>query len=124
LDPYSSPAVWHEKEEAWHEVLPGVRRRIVTHSPTGMMVYYKIDPGRVFPWHNHPHAQFGIFLEGGGTFRVGEREWRAKPGDGYFIPPGVHHELKTDGDRPSIVIDFFTPERVEYAGEAPASDPI
>lgn len=89
-----------------------------------MMVFYKIEPGKVFAWHNHPHAQFGVVLEGEGTFRVGEVQWGVKPGDGYFIPPGVFHELRTQGDKPSIIIDFFTPERDDYLGEAlPPDEP-
>ena len=41
-----------------------------------------------------------------------------KEGDSYFIPPGVYHELKTDPYRKSVIIDFFTPERENYAKEA------
>jgi quercetin dioxygenase-like cupin family protein len=122
LDAYSSASLWHDKDGAWHEIMPGVRRRIAGHSSTGMMVWYKIEPGRVFAWHNHPHAQFGVVLEGGGAFRVGEAEWRVGPGDGYFIPPGVFHELKTDAEKPSVFIDFFTPERDDYVGEASPPD--
>ena len=58
--------------------MPGVRRRILNHASTGMMVYYKIDSGKVFALHNHPHAQFGVFLEGSGVFKVGKEEWRIK----------------------------------------------
>jgi len=94
-----------------------VRRRILNHASTGMMVFYKIESGRAFAWHNHPHAQYGVFLEGGGTFKVGELEWRVKQGDSYFIPPGVFHELRTDGEGPSVVLDFFTPERDDYLPE-------
>jgi quercetin dioxygenase-like cupin family protein len=61
-----------------------------------MMVYYKIESGRVFALHNHPHAQFGVVLEGEGTFKIGELECRIRPGDGYYIPPGVFHELRTE----------------------------
>jgi unsaturated pyranuronate lyase len=118
LSSYSLPSIWHDKPEAWHEVMPGVRRRMLNHAATGMMVYYKIEPGRVFAWHNHPHAQFGFFLEGGGVFKIGETEWEMKQGDGYFIPPGVFHELRTTGDKPSVIIDFFTPERAEYISES------
>lgn len=122
MDPYSSASIWHEKEEAWHEILPGVRRRVATHASTGMMVMYKIEPGKIFALHNHPHAEFGVFLEGSGTFKVGETEWKAGPGDGYYIPPGVFHELRTEGDKPSVIIDFFTPERDDYQGETLAPD--
>ena len=122
LDQYSSASVWHEKEGAWHEIMPGVRRRILTHASTGMMVYYKIESGKVFALHNHPHAQFGVVLDGGGTFKIGESEWEIGPGDGYYIPPGVFHELRTEGEKPSILIDFFTPERDDYLAEALDSD--
>jgi len=84
--------MWRDKPGAWHEILPGVRRRILSHSASGMMVLYKIAPGSVFPWHNHTHAQFGIFLEGGGDFKVGERMWKISKGDSYFIPQGLYHE--------------------------------
>lgn len=98
--------------------MPGVQRRIPAHASTGMMVQYKIEPGKVFALHNHPHSQFGVFLQGGGIFKIGDVEWRVKEGDGYFIPPGVFHELRTDGDKTCIVVDFFTPERDDYAQEA------
>jgi quercetin dioxygenase-like cupin family protein len=116
-DSYSIPSFWRDKPEAWHEVMPGVKRRMLAHSPTGLMVLYKIEPGKTFSWHNHPHAQYGIFLEGGGDFRVGESTWKMRSGDSYFIPPGVFHELKTDPEKTSLIIDFFTPERQDYVAQ-------
>ena len=94
----------------------------MNHASTGMMALYRIEPGKVFAWHNHPHAQYGVVLEGQGTFRVGEAEWKVKQGDGYYIPPGVFHELRTEGETPSVVIDFFTPERDDYVPESVAPD--
>lgn len=121
---YGTASVWHDKAEAWHEVVPGVRRRILSHSLTGMMVLYRIAPASIFSLHSHPHAQFGVFLEGGGTLRVGEETWTIKEGDSYFIPPGVKHELKSDPDRKTVIIDVFTPEREDYVKEAiPADNP-
>jgi len=119
---YNEPALWRDKSESWHEIMPGVKRRIANHASTGMMVYYKIEPGRIFPRHNHPHAQFGLFIEGQGIFKVGNESWEIKAGDGYFIPPGVFHELATTGSTPSIAVDFFTPERDEYLSESPVPD--
>jgi quercetin dioxygenase-like cupin family protein len=119
---YSSSSLWHDKKEAWHEIFPGVHRRILAHSLTGMMVVYKIDPGSVFPLHSHPHAQFGTFLEGGGEFCVGDSTWKVEAGDSYYIAPGVNHELKTDADKHSVVIDFFTPLREDYKSESEPPD--
>ena len=115
---YATASLWHDKTMAWHEVVPGVRRRILSRSPAGMMVVCQVAPGSVFPPHTHPHAQFAVFLEGGGTFIVGEETWTVKAGDSYFIPPGVSHELKTYPDRKTVWIDFFTPEREDFAEEA------
>jgi len=98
--------------------MPGVKRRISAHSSTGMIVFYKIQPGTEFPRHNHPHAQFGLIIEGEGTFHVGDKTWKLKAGDGYFIPPGVPHELKTSGDQTFLAVDFFTPERNDMLNEA------
>jgi quercetin dioxygenase-like cupin family protein len=121
-DPYSRPAFWHDKDEAWHEAFSGVKRRVLSHSTTGVMVLYRIEPGKIFPLHSHPHAQFGVFLEGGGDFIVEGNTWKMKKGDSYFIPPGVMHELRTSRDEVSVVVDFFTPERKDYASECPPPD--
>jgi quercetin dioxygenase-like cupin family protein len=113
---YSRPSLWRERSEAWKEVMPGVKRRILSHSTTGLMVLYKIERGRTFAMHNHPHAQYGVFLQGEGKFQVGDTVWEMKSGDTYFIPPGVLHELKTEKE--CMILDFFTPEREDYAQEA------
>ena len=81
------------------------------------MVLYKIEPGRVFPLHSHPHAQFGVFLEGGGKFKIGDSARNMKEGDGYYIPPGVPHELVTDSGKLTVIVDFFTPERDDLLPE-------
>jgi len=114
---YPKQKLWRERESSWHEIMPGVRRRIAAYSLTGMMVYYRIAPNTVFPKHTHPHAQYGIFLEGGGTFRVGEAVWNMKKGDSYYIPPDVPHELVTSNQE-CLIIDFFTPLREDMLAEA------
>jgi len=116
LHKYSEAAHWSDKPEAWHEISQGVRRRILNHASTGMMVLYRIEAEKVFPLHNHPHAQFGTFVQGSGEFKVGNEMWHMKSGDSYFIPPGVMHEVKTTEN--CVIIDFFTPEREDYLGEA------
>ncbi|MGA7923926.1 MAG: cupin domain-containing protein [Thermoplasmata archaeon] len=109
--------MWHDKPQAWHEILPGVRRRILAHGPSTMLVLYHIDPHRTFPEHAHPQAQSGTFLEGGGSFRVGESVWRLSVGDAYFVPPNVPHELVTE-DAPSVILDVFAPGREDFLNEA------
>ncbi len=114
--------LWRDRAETWHEILPGVRRRILARAAEAMLVLYRIEPDRVFPMHTHRHSQFGTVLEGGGTFTVGGRSWTVGPGDAYCIPPEVRHELKTDPRAPSVILDVFVPEREDFLPEASAPD--
>lgn len=114
--------LWHDAPGAWHEILPGVRRRILAHSPAAMLVLYRIEPGRVFPRHTHPHAQYGTFLEGGGVFNVGDASWKVSAGDAYYVPPNVPHELLTDPGNPSVILDVFAPQRDDFLDETVPPD--
>ena len=37
--------LWNDRADAWHEILPGVKRRILTHGDGVMLVLYEIAPG-------------------------------------------------------------------------------
>ncbi len=114
--------LWNDRPEAWHEVLPGVHRRVLAHAPDVMMVLYRIEPGRHFPLHTHPHTQTGTVLEGGGEFHVGDQTWTLRPGSSYVVPGNVPHELFADPKQASVILDVFTPRREEILGEALAPD--
>ncbi len=110
--------LWEDSPAAWHEILPGVHRRILTHGGGVMMVLYRIAPNSTFPMHTHPHLQAGTVLEGGGQFRVGAERWALRPGSSYSIPGGVPHELVSDPSGPSVILDVFVPEREDFLPEA------
>lgn len=114
--------LWSDRPGAWHDVLPGVKRRILAHSPEMTVVLYEIAPGSLFPKHAHPHVQAGTFLEGGGEFRVGEEVWTVRPGSSYLVPSNVPHELRTAPDRVSRVLDVFVPAREDFASEVANPD--
>lgn len=115
-------ALWDDRPAAWHEVLPGVQRRILTHGHGVMLVLYHIAPSSTFPMHTHPHVQAGTFLKGGGRFRVGEETYHVKEGSSYSVPGGVPHELVTDAGGPSVILDVFVPEREDFLNEALPAD--
>jgi quercetin dioxygenase-like cupin family protein len=114
--------LWNDRSEAWHEVLPGVHRRILAHAPDVMMVLYRIEPGRKFPMHTHPHTQSGVVLEGGGTFQVGPNTWPLTKGSAYSVPGDVPHEFHADPNVSVVILDVFTPRREELLGEALPAD--
>lgn len=114
--------LWNDRPESWHEILPGVKRRILTHGHGVMLVLYHIAANSTFPMHTHPHVQAGTILEGGGRFTVGAEVYRVAQGSSYSIPGGVPHELVTDPEGPSVVLDVFVPEREDFLGEATPAD--
>src|SRR5207247_7500512 len=81
---YTQPGLWEEKSEAWNTVFKGVRRRIVANSLTGTMALYNLEPQSIVALHSHPHAQYGICLEGTGEFKIADKIWKIKKGDGYY----------------------------------------
>lgn len=114
--------MWNDKPEAWHEVQPGVRRRILAHDSAVMMVLYRIAPGSRFAMHTHPHIQSGTVLEGGGQFKVGNETWTLKVGSAYTVPSNVPHELIADPKGTTVVLDVFTPRREEFLHEVVRPD--
>ena len=110
-------ALWNDRPEAWHEILPGVKRRILTDGNGVMLVLYQIAPRTTFPMHTHPHVQAGVFLDGAGRFRVGDRTYDMRKGSSYSIPGGVPHELVTGAEGTTVVLDVFVPEREDFRSE-------
>lgn len=87
-----------------------------------MMVLYRIEPGRRFALHTHPHVQSGTVLEGGGEFRVGDQSWTLRVGSSYSVPGDVPHELLSDPRTPTVILDVFTPRREELLHETVPPD--
>ena len=78
------------------------------------MAVVEVDPGAVLPEHDHVNEQFGIVIEGTMQFRVGEETRTLGPGGIWLIPPGTPHSA-TAGDAGAVVIDVFSPRRVDWA---------
>jgi quercetin dioxygenase-like cupin family protein len=114
--------LWEDKPEAWHEILPGVQRRILAHESGVMMVLYRISPGCKFAMHTHPHVQSGTVLQGGGRFQVGKETWTLRVGSAYTLPGDVPHELTADAGTPTVILDVFTPRREEFLHETVRPD--
>lgn len=114
--------LWNDRPDAWNEILPGVRRRILAHDPAVMMVLYEIAANTTFPRHTHAHVQSGIVLDGGGIFTVGDAAWPITRGSAYLVPGGVPHELVTHSVGPSTVLDVFVPQRDDFLSESRPAD--
>jgi quercetin dioxygenase-like cupin family protein len=66
------------------------------------------------PQHLHrTHDELWYILDGELTLRVGDELHRAAPGSTYFVPRGVPHGFRTEGQRPSHFLGLFTPAGFE-----------
>lgn len=75
-----------------------------------IMAVMTIDAGREDPGHSHPFDQTGLVLEGNFFLTIGEEQQSLRPGQGYFIPAGVHHAWSVTAG-PVKIVDISSKER-------------
>jgi len=56
-----------------------------------IMAVMTIETGTEDPGHSHAFDQSGMVLEGTFSLTIGDRRQSLTPGQGYFIPAGIHH---------------------------------
>jgi quercetin dioxygenase-like cupin family protein len=105
--------VTHSSNEDTTTPEPGLRRQVMSSSPSIMLVRHTMTAGWVGTRHSHPHEQLVYILRGrirfehpGGVFEIG-------PGDSFLLPGNVPHQAFALED--SEVLDIFTPAREDYA---------
>ncbi|MGD8477793.1 MAG: cupin domain-containing protein [Burkholderiales bacterium] len=76
----------------------------VLQSNHGQLVFFQIYEDVEIPPHSHK-AQWGTVLEGEVELTIGGETRMYRPGDSYYIAPGVEHSAKAPAG--SKVIDFF-----------------
>ena len=60
--------------------------------------------------HTHDTQEEILYtISGVGAIIAGEQEVRMEPGTAVFIPPGLAHQIRTDGDEPLQVVTLFSP---------------
>ena len=93
------------------EVMPGVRRKVLTGERMTLVMYF-IKDGTVFPRHNHPHEQFAYVLEGKFRMDCDQGSFELGPGSVMHVPSGVYHGGQAIGD--VVEVDMFSPIREDY----------
>ena len=91
---------------------PGLTRRVGANNEKLFLVEHRMENGWVGAAHSHPHDQVVYVVSGrlrviagGQTFDVGQ-------GDSFAVRGGVEHQASAL--EPSVVIDVFTPPRLDY----------
>jgi quercetin dioxygenase-like cupin family protein len=78
-----------------------------------MLNLIRFEPGSTVPLHSHPHEQLGIVLEGMQALVVDGEAHEMRPFEAYVLPGGVDHSAYC-GPEGALVLDVFTPVRVDY----------
>jgi quercetin dioxygenase-like cupin family protein len=93
---------------------PGLRRQVMSYSPSMMLVRHRMQKGWVGARHSHPHEQMVYVVSGHLSFKHPGGVFEAKTGDSFLVAGNVEHQASALED--SEILDVFTPYREEYAG--------
>ena len=94
----------------------GLRRQVMSYSPSMMLVRHTMRKGWVGTRHSHPHEQMVYIVSGHITFEHPGGRFDARAGDSFLVAGGVEHQASASED--SEVLDIFTPYREDYAPKA------
>ncbi len=91
----------------------GLRRQVMSYSPSMMLVRHRMRKGWVGAKHSHPHEQMVYIVSGHIVFEHPGGKFDAKSGDSFLVAGNVEHQASAVED--SEVLDIFTPYREDYA---------
>jgi quercetin dioxygenase-like cupin family protein len=76
----------------------------------------EFPPGTLAGAHTHGTQEEILYvLSGQGAIIAGQHEERMAPGVAVFIPPGLEHQIRVDGQEPLTVVTVFSPPVVPGA---------
>jgi quercetin dioxygenase-like cupin family protein len=101
------------QQDSMSEPEPGLRRQVMSYSPSMMLVRHRMQKGWVGTRHSHPHEQMVYVVSGHLSFAHPGGSFEAKMGDSFLVPGGVEHQASALEN--SEVLDVFTPYREDYA---------
>jgi quercetin dioxygenase-like cupin family protein len=90
----------------------GLTRRVGAHNEKLFLVEHRMENGWVGAAHSHPHEQVVYVVSGRLRVAGGGRTFDVGPGDSFVVRGGVEHQASAL--EPSVVIDVFTPARLDY----------
>lgn len=95
---------------------PGLRRQVMSFSPSMMLVRHRMEKGWVGTKHAHPHEQMVYVVSGHIIFEHPGGKFEARAGDSFLVPGDVAHQASALED--CEILDIFTPYREDYAPPA------
>lgn len=96
----------------WSDLGGGVKRQILTHDASVMMVRVVFEKGAIGAPHHHPHIQCTLVASGRFEVTIGDRKAVLAAGDSFIVPTDVVHSVVAleTGE----LVDTFTPRRDDF----------
>lgn len=109
-----SPIYMQPTEADWIDLGGGVKRRMLCHDGSLMLVEVAFEKGAVGALHSHPHIQASYVAAGKFELDIGGEKKVLSAGDSYRVPADVVHGCVAL--EPGVLIDAFTPHREDFLG--------
>jgi len=100
-------------DEAMSAPEPGLRRQVMSYSPSMMLIRHTMKKGWIGVKHSHPHEQMVYIVSGRILFEYPGQIIEAIAGMSFLVPGDVEHQARALED--CEVLDIFTPMREDYA---------
>jgi quercetin dioxygenase-like cupin family protein len=75
-------------------------------------------PGAKIDNHRHHNEQIGTCIQGQGILVSGSNTIKVKPGLSWLVPSNEIHKFIAEGDEEVILIEAFSPPRLDYTSVA------
>jgi len=99
-------------EAPWTDLGGGVKRQILAHDASVMMVRVIFQKGAVGAPHHHPHIQCTLVASGRFEVTIGERKAVLGAGDSFIVPTdAVHSVVALEAGE---LVDTFAPRRDDF----------
>lgn len=103
----------HQQDLEYEPCGEGIKRKILGHGGSMMMVEVVFDKGAIGADHTHPHEQVSYIVKGSFKFHIEEEEHVVKAGDSLYIPSQACHGTEAL-EKGSVILDVFTPQREDF----------
>lgn len=91
---------------------PGLTRYVGVYNDKLFLAEHRMEKGWVGARHSHPHEQVAYVVSGHLRVVCGDQEFEVKSGESFIVRGGIEHQASAL--EPSVVIDVFTPCRLDY----------
>ena len=100
------------KDVEWEVVAPGMKRKIMAHDESLMLVRVEFEKGAVGTLHSHRHVQISHVESGLFEVVISGEKKQLRAGDVFYVPPhAIHGAVCLE---PGVLIDVFSPMREDF----------